>query len=92
MWVKGKLKQILNIDPDKITPETVEKLSERLKELKKEHAEAILVDARKDYSQRSKTGYALDGSENDKDEDFKQVRGSFEDDNFVKKLRDNSKS
>jgi hypothetical protein len=92
MWVKGKLKQILNIDPDKITPETVEKLSERLKQLKKEHAEAILVDARKEYSQRSKTGYALDGSENDKDEDFKQVRGSFEDNNFVKKLRKNSKS
>jgi hypothetical protein len=89
VWAKEKLKQILNIDADNMTPATIEKLTKRHKELNTEHIEAILADAEKEYSQRSKNGYALDGTENDKNKDFQQVRGLFEDNNFVKDLREN---
>jgi len=89
VWAKEKLRQVLNIEPEDMSPETVKKLTNRYKELNKGHIEAILADAEKEYSQRSKAGYALDGSENDKDHDFEQVRGLFEENNFVKELREN---
>ena len=89
VWAKEKLKQILNIDADNMSPATIEKLTKRHKELNKEHILAILGDAEKEYFQRSMNGYALDGTENDKNNDFQQVRGLFEDNNFVKELRKN---
>jgi len=72
-----------------MSPATIEKLTKRHKELNKEHILAILGDAEKEYFQRSMNGYALDGTENDKNNDFQQVRGLFEDNNFVKELRKN---
>jgi len=67
-----------------MSPATIEKLTKRHKELNKEHIEAILADAEKEYPQRSKNGYAQDGTENDKNNNFQQVRGVFEDNNSLK--------
>lgn len=91
IWAKKKIRQMLNIDPDNLSPDDIEKLTKRHDQLNNQHLKAILADAEKEYSDKCRTGYALDGNFEDKDMDFQQVRGLFEDNNFVKELRNNLK-
>jgi hypothetical protein len=46
----------------------------------------ILKDAMKEYDQNSRIGYGLDGEEAEKADDFLKVRGSYEENSFVKQL------
>jgi hypothetical protein len=51
----------------------------------------ILKDAEKEFDSGSKLGFGLDGDENIREEDFKAVRGSYEDNKFVTGLQKESK-
>lgn len=48
-------------------------------------------DARKEYSLQSRTGFGIDDPESAADGDFVNVRGAFEDDQFVKNVLDHIK-
>ncbi len=47
----------------------------------------ILRDAKKEFSSVSKTGFGIDGDDNDKNLDFEAVRGTFENNAFVKNIK-----
>ncbi|MEF9923812.1 MAG: DUF4954 family protein [Muribaculaceae bacterium] len=51
----------------------------------------LYQDAKKEFSLIAKTGFGLDGCAARKDSDFEQVRGDFENDNFVKMVVDHIK-
>ena len=46
--------------------------------------ECSMSDARKEFSMISRIGFGVDGSTRQRDFDFEQVRGEFENDAFVK--------
>ena len=46
----------------------------------------ILRDAKKEFNAVSKTGFGLDGDETDKQLDFESVRGTYEENSFVKDI------
>lgn len=50
----------------------------------------ILKDAEKEFDQASKMGYGIDGTETERDDDFNNVRGKFEENKFVLELRSES--
>lgn len=50
----------------------------------------ILRDAKKEFSQTAKTGFGIDGDENDKNADFEAVRGDFNSNVFVTELQKSS--
>lgn len=50
----------------------------------------ILKDAEKEFDQLSKIGFGIDGNEQERDEDFENVRGSFEENKFVIQLKEES--
>lgn len=45
--------------------------------------ELLYADARKEFSLTAKTGFGVDGTHMEKDEDFECVRGAFESNPFV---------
>lgn len=87
IWANEKLKEALKVDIESISSENLEKLKERYRILRNEFSDSVLIDAKKEYSQRSRTGYAFDGCENEKEIDFEQIRGVFDENEFVKELR-----
>jgi carbonic anhydrase/acetyltransferase-like protein (isoleucine patch superfamily) len=50
----------------------------------------ILRDAKKEFSQIAKTGFGIDGDENDKNADFEAVRGDFNSNLFVVEIQKSS--
>ena len=50
----------------------------------------ILEDAAKEFSEKSRIGYGIDGDKTVTDQDFENVIGNFDDNRFVKSLRDES--
>ena len=48
----------------------------------------ILADAEKEFDPIARFGYGLDGDETDRDRDFAAVRGGFDDNSFVRQMRD----
>ena len=47
----------------------------------------ILLDARKEFDAASKIGFGIDGDQAVVDADFQAVRGTFDDEKFVRGLR-----
>jgi len=48
----------------------------------------ILKDAKKEFSGKAQIGFGLNGNEETRQRDFEQVRGKFQDNNFVNKIRE----
>ncbi|MDD4993584.1 MAG: DUF4954 family protein [Paludibacter sp.] len=46
----------------------------------------VLRDCKKEFNSISKTGFGIDGTENDKQLDFEATRGAYEDNSFVKEI------
>jgi len=52
----------------------------------KELDECFIEDAKKEYSQTMKIGFGIDGNEETANDDFEEVRGEFDKNEFVKKI------
>jgi hypothetical protein len=52
----------------------------------------ILRDAKKEFDLNSRTGFGLDGNNEQKAEDFENVRGNFENNPFVKEIKEKIES
>jgi NDP-sugar pyrophosphorylase family protein len=52
----------------------------------------ILRDAKKEFSQIARTGFGIDGDENDKNADFEAVRGDFNSSSFVVEIQNTSET
>ena len=86
-WVAGALERKLDKPIEQFTPADVEGVIgdwigsvEKLDEMR-------LSDARKEFGPASKIGFGIDGDEQTRDEDFKAVRGTPEDDAFTTEIK-----
>jgi hypothetical protein len=52
----------------------------------------ILKDAEKEFDQNSKIGFGIDGNEEIVNADFAAIRGSFDDNKFVKEVQQESQT
>ncbi|MFC2126500.1 DUF4954 family protein [Bacteroidota bacterium] len=67
--------------------ETLTKIIEDWKESKKRLNQLILTDSKKEFDQNSRISFGLDGDNDTRDKDFESVRGSWEENSFVKLLQ-----
>ena len=85
-WAYGKIKEFYGFDPQKVKTDDLIKVVSGWKEDVIALDEMIYDDARKEFSLASMTGFGADGHKAEKEEDFEQVRGSFDDNPFVKEV------
>ena len=87
-WAYRKILEFFELNPDEITWKDVVHIIEKWKEAVVSLDNMLYEDAKKEFSKASMTGFGADGSKKTKEEDFEQVRGDFENNNFVKSLHE----
>ena len=82
-WALSKLEKHWNKTVDEIDFKDVINMVELWKESVVKLDNLIYSDAKKEFDLNSKTGFGVDGDEDQKHKDFESVRGSFENNPFV---------
>jgi len=82
VWVKSILEKQVGKPIGKT--EVIISCIENWKKAVQTFEDMILRDAKKEFNSISKTGFGLDGNDSDKQLDFENVRGNFEDNSFIK--------
>ena len=89
LWVKNTYKEFFGRALEALTKDDLIQSAESYRKTRIKFLKQVLVDAEKDFGWLSRTGFGQDGSAEDLDEDFRQVRGRYDDNRFVKETRDN---
>jgi hypothetical protein len=82
-WAKDKLEEYWKKSIEKVTYEDIFEMVERWKNSVVKLDQLIYSDAKKEFDLNAKTGFGVDGDENQKHLDFESVRGSFDKNPFV---------
>jgi len=85
-WAIQKLEEYWQKTIDEITTEDIINLVENWKKSVVTLDQLIYNDAKKEFDLNSRTGFGVDGNEEQKEQDFESVRGSFESNTFVKEV------
>lgn len=87
-WAYDKILQYFKITEEEITAEKVIEIVNRWIEAVTGLDEKVYEDAKKEFSLAATTGFGADGTEEEKIIDFEKVRGTFENNPFVKEVRE----
>lgn len=82
-WAYGKIREYFGYDPAQMTAEQVVDIVCKWKKAVIGLDEMVYEDARKEFSLASMTGFGADGTREDKELDFEEVRGDFDNNPFV---------
>ncbi|MDE6278305.1 MAG: DUF4954 family protein, partial [Muribaculaceae bacterium] len=86
-WVAHNFRAWAGKTIDQITAADVLALTDRWQKSVVALDQMLLDDARKEFSLSSSTGFGADGRPDTRSEDFRQVRGEFQSDDFVRMVR-----
>jgi len=91
LWCLNLIRDVKGADIDSLSVDQVKEIADEWKDNTLKLNNMILRDAEKEYDKASTIGYGRDGEEDDKEKDFRIVRGSFEDNSFVRAVKQESK-
>lgn len=83
-WAYHKIQEFYGVNPETITAQDVIRIVKSWQEAVVGLDKMVYEDAKKEFSLSSKTGFGVDGSQDEMRQDFEQVRGDFESNTFVK--------
>lgn len=87
-WTVQVMRERMGIDPENPEPEKVRELIEAWKDNALRLNNMILSDAKKEFDPSSRIGFGALGGQEVSEADFESVRGTYEDNSFVKGLRE----
>jgi len=82
-WAYERLEDFYGVKPEEMTAADVITIVDKWKEAVVGLDKMLYEDAKKEFSLASMTGFGADGSRMEKEQDFEQVRGDFENNPFV---------
>lgn len=82
-WAYEKLEEYYGVHPQQMTAADIVRIVEKWKTAVVGLDRMVYEDAKKEFSMASMTGFGADGSRLEKELDFEQVRGDFENNPFV---------
>ena len=89
-WVVKNLERILAKSIDQVTGDDIAGLIAQWKKAAGTLNGLILKDAQKEFADFSMIGYGLDGNRQVREADFRAVRGSYEDNSFVRSIENDT--
>ena len=87
-WVRNTYAQAFGVDLEMATTDDVIRIARIFLTVKTKFFNLVAADARKEFSQASRRGFGQDGADADVDEDFHQVRGRCDENEFVSGIGD----
>ena len=85
-WAWDKIRTYFNVKPETITPGDVIGIIEDWIKAVTNLDDILYMDAKKEFSLSSQTGFGADGNNDEQRLDFEQVRGFFEQNTFVSSI------
>lgn len=82
-WAYEKLLSFYHLQPESITAKDIVNIVKQWKEAVVGLDKMVYADAKKEFSLSAMTGFGADGSQEEQEQDFEQVRGVFESNPFV---------
>ena len=82
-WAYDKILSFYHLQPDTITADDVTAIVKQWQASVVGLDKMVYADAKKEFTLSSMTGFGADGSREEKEQDFEQVRGTFESNPFV---------
>lgn len=82
-WAYGKILSFYHLQPDTITAKDIIRIVNRWQEAVVGLDKMLYADAKKEFSLSAMTGFGADGTREEQEQDFEQVRGVFESNPFV---------
>jgi hypothetical protein len=89
-WCLNLISDRYHINSDMLPKQTLIDIISSWKKASIEVNQRILEDAGKEFSRKSRIGYGIDGESDIVDRDFENVIGRFEENSFVKSLKEES--
>jgi len=86
-WCIAQWQQRINKTIEQVTGDDILRLTSEWKESVLKLDNILYNDARKEFLPSAQIGYGIDGNHHIAQQDFTQVRGEFEDNNFAKEVR-----
>ena len=71
-----------------MTRDQVAEIAQTYLQVKSKFLKLVIVDAEKEFAELSQCGFGLDGVKEDAAADFEGVRGTYEDNSFVKDMKE----
>ena len=88
-WIAKAYEQVFGVAPANATKQDLLKTADAYLKVKGKFLNLVIADANKEFDTLSQSGFGTDGSTEDIAEDFCQVRGTYEDNKFVKEMKQN---
>lgn len=82
-WAYEKILSFYHLQPDEITAKDVVRIVKQWQEAVVGLDKLVYADAKKEFSLSAMTGFGADGTREEQEQDFEQVRGVFESNPFV---------
>jgi len=86
VWVKNAYQKVFGIDLDTVTGEGIAEIAKTYLAVKSKFLKLVVIDAEKEFAELSRCGFGLDGTPEKAPTDFESVRGTYEDNSFVKEM------
>lgn len=86
-FVKSAYREVYGRELESLTADELVQVTESYKRSRTKFLNQVLADAEKEFGELSRTGFGQDGLAEDVDEDFRQVRGQYDENKFVKQMR-----
>ena len=87
-WVRAVWRDRTGTSTEDLTPACLDEIEAVHAKATASFVRRILADAEKEFDPIARFGYGLEGDESDRDRDFAAVRGGFDDNSFVRQMRD----
>ncbi len=89
LWVKNAYQRYFGNDLDGMSAADISQAARDYGRVRTKFLNLVIADAEKEFAEMSRCGFGQDGAgEDDAQNDFNNVRGLYEDNKFVKEMRD----
>ncbi len=86
VWVKNKYLEYFGLELDKMKNEKLLEAIDQYLNVKCKFLNLVIADAQKEFAELSQTGFGQDGLAEDEKKDFTSIRGSYEENPFVREI------
>lgn len=87
VWVLAGWKEVFGNDLANASADEIVAMADAYLKIKGKFLRMVIADAGKEFDELSHSGFGIDGAQDDIDADFREVRGTFEDNKFVKQMQ-----
>ena len=89
IWVRNTYKQVFGLDLVRATKDDIVKAAQEFLKVKAKFLRLVIADAEKEFAELSRCGFGQDGEGEDVEKDFCRVRGLYEENKFVRQIKNN---